>query len=479
MNWAGIILAAGQGTRMKSQLPKPLHSVCGQAMLWHVARAMRRGGIEELTLVVAPAHEQDTRFASSLGEPGTLVVQAEPDGTAGAVLAAERAVQNANRVIVGYADTPLIRSESISRLRDTLLGTDATVVVLTSPEPPTPGLGRVKRDNAGGVQAIVEERDADAETRRIREVNTGWYAIDAEWLWGALKEIQPAVSGERYLTEIVRIAVETGRRVESVAVANPEEATGVNDRIQLAAAERSMRARIRRRWMSEGVTLVDPDTVYIDAEVHFEQDVTVYPNTHLRGRCRIGRWSEIGPNAILADTVVGERSQIVASHCEDAVVEDGVSVGPFSRLRPGARLENDVHVGNYAEIKNSIVGSHSRIGHFSYVGDSTLGQRVNIGAGTVTANFDGTQKHATVIGDDCFVGSGSMLIAPVTLGARARTGAGSVVTRDVAPNVTVKGVPARAPGDVRGQHEEPDCTAVPARTEWNREDRHRLVEGDE
>jgi bifunctional UDP-N-acetylglucosamine pyrophosphorylase/glucosamine-1-phosphate N-acetyltransferase len=290
---------------------------------------------------------------------------------------------------------------------------------------------------------VVEEKDADAATRAVREINSGCYAFDAAWIWDTLPRIRRSNSGEFYLTDAVGFAIDSGRRVQAVAAGDPDDVAGVNDRIQLARAEAAMRRRLLEALMASGVTVIDPATTYVDATVEIGPDTVVAPNTHLRGATRIGRDCEIGPNSILNDVTVGDGSRVIASYADSATIGARVSVGPFSRVRPGTVLDDDVYVGNFAEIKNSRIGSGTHIGHFSYTGDATLGRRVNIGAGTVTCNFDGHAKHATVIGDDASIGSDTMLVAPIKVGAKAKTGAGAVATRDIPPGVTVVGVPAR------------------------------------
>ncbi|HWO94365.1 MAG TPA: bifunctional UDP-N-acetylglucosamine diphosphorylase/glucosamine-1-phosphate N-acetyltransferase GlmU, partial [Dehalococcoidia bacterium] len=320
---------------------------------------------------------------------------------------------------------------------------EATLTLLTA-EPDDPrGLGRILRTN-GRIAAIREEHDASEAERAIREVNAGVYCFDARWLWQSLPNVEPAPNGELYLTALVERAAAEGRKIEVVLAADWEESIGVNDREQLARAEAVYRRRMLRTLMVDcGVTIIDPATTYIDAGVEIAPDTTIEPNTHIRGHTRIGSGCTIGPNAMLRDARIGEGCRVFASCLEDCELEDGVDVGPYSHVRPGAHLEAGVHVGNYVEVKASRIGRDSKIGHFSYIGDALLGANVNIGAGTVTCNFDGERKHATHIGDDAFIGSDTMLVAPVRIGRGARTGAGSVVTHDVAEGETVAGVPAR------------------------------------
>lgn len=437
-----MILAAGKGVRMASTWPKPLHAVCGIPMLEHVASALRGAGVDRLVVVVQSDQAQLPEFAAAAGRDVTFATQEEPRGTADALKRAREATGDADQLLLVYADTPLIQTETVRRLRHRHAESAAALTLVTTRGVPADGLGRILRAGDGSVHAIVEEAEADAATQRIDEVNSGWYAFDASWVWRAVEEITPAPNGEYYLTDLVGIAVEEGRTVADVRPAHPSEVLGVNDRAQLALAEREMRSRINRRWMLSGVTLIDPDSTYIDSTVKLSPDVTVHPNTHLRGSTRISSGCTIGPNSVIRDSTFGEGSRCEASHCEAATVGRRVDVGPFSHLRPGTVVEDDVHLGNHVEVKNSRLAAGSRVGHFSYVGDAEIGRRVNIGAGTVTCNFDGVHKHRTVVADDAFIGSGTMIVAPVEIGRGAVSGAGAVITKNVIDGARVAGVPA-------------------------------------
>lgn len=306
------------------------------------------------------------------------------------------------------------------------------------------GFGRVVRSSDGQVQAVVEESQATPEQLQIRELNASVYCFAAEWLWEALRRIPLSPKGEYYLTDLVGIAIGEGNAVKALTVEDPEEMIGINTRVHLAEAEAILRRRINEGWMLAGVTLIDPQSTYIESGVKIGQDTVIYPDTYLHGSTTIGEDCVIGPNVIIRDSQLGNRVKVQVSVMEKAVLEDEVDVGPFARLRKGAHLAQGVHMGNFGEIKNAYLGRETKMGHFSYVGDAQIGPGVNIGAGTVTCNFDGEKKHLTEIGANVFIGSDTMLVAPVKLGEGARTGAGSVVTKDVPDYTLVVGIPARA-----------------------------------
>ncbi len=439
---AAVVLAGGLGTRMKSRLPKPLHRVCGIEMARHVIRAARGARIDLVTLV-AP-QDRYWLIRDTVGAFASVVPQPEPLGSGDALLQAHRAVSGAATVLVLNSDVPLVRTETVSRLLEAHAESEADVTLLTCVVDRPDGLGRVIRSGDGSVQAVVEERDASKHESKVQEINCGVYCFRASWLWENLPSVEPSESGEIYLTDLVAAAVKQGRAVETVTTLDQTEALGVNDRVQLAAAEDAMRARIRERLMLEGVTMPDPSSVYVDSGVRVGADTVILPNTHVLGHSRIGLGCVIGPNTVIEDSEVGAGCRVTASHVDGAILARGVEVGPFSRLRRGAYLESGVHLGNFVEVKNSRLGPGAKSGHFSYIGDADVGAEVNVGAGTVTCNYDGEQKHPTTIGDRAFIGSGTMLVAPVSVGEDAATGAGSVVTRDVPPGSMAVGMPARA-----------------------------------
>lgn len=443
MSWTAIVLAAGGSTRFKSERSKVLHLLAGRPMIRHVLEALEAAGCPHPpVIVIGPAA---AAVPEVVGPGPRFAIQPEPRGTGDAVRWAEPLLRGeASQVLITYADLPLVRPETYRRLIEAHQARGATLTLLTACMADPTGYGRVVRDATGKVQRIVEEAEAGPTERGINEVNVGVYVVEASWLWPALRRLGPSpVKGEIYLTDLVALAAADGRPVEAVPLADPEEALGINTRVQLAEAERILRRRINTHWMLEGVTLLDPERVYIGADVIIGPDTVIYPDTYLEGKTRIGRRCRIGPNATVRDSTIGEDCVIEASVVEGAVLANRVHVGPFAHLRPGTRLAEDVHVGNFAEIKNSTVGPRTRMHHFGYLGDATVGADVNIGAGTVTCNYDGVRKHPTIIEDEAFIGSDTMLVAPVRVGRRAKTGAGSVVTRDVPPETLVYGVPAR------------------------------------
>jgi bifunctional UDP-N-acetylglucosamine pyrophosphorylase/glucosamine-1-phosphate N-acetyltransferase len=448
MNLAAVILAAGQGTRMKTKLPKVLHPVAGKPMVQYALETVAALGCNQSVLVVGHGADQVRAAVSNLQSLISnlqFAEQREQLGTGHAVLQAREALRGkSDAVFVSYADMPLMRTETLKRLTDLHASSRATITMLTLVADDSMAFGRILRDANNRVLGIVEERDATPEQLAIRELNCGVYCFDAAWLWDHVTHLQPTGhKNEYYLTNLVSMAVRENRAIEAVVLRDADEMLGINTRVQLAQAERIVRERVNTALMLAGVTLIDPATTYIEPDVTIGADTIIEPNTHLHGKTRIGADCRIGPNAIIRDSQIGDACEIIASDLTQAVVEEHVQIGPFARLRPGAHLARAVRIGNFGEVKNSYIGERSHIGHFSYIGDAELGKRVNIGAGTITCNYDGVKKNRTVIGDDVFVGSDTMLIAPVTLGARARTGAGTVVNKDIPPDSLAVGVPAR------------------------------------
>ena len=451
MTVAAVILAAGHGTRMNSTLPKSLHPLAGRPLIEWSLRAV--DGLSDLRPVVVVGHARK-QVQDYLGERVDYSVQEKLLGTGHALMQAkERLYQRADQVLVLYADMPLLRPETLKGLTQLRAGSThrqhppAALSLLTVERKDAQGFGRIVRGRNGSVSAIVEEADCTPEQLAIRELNPGVYCFNAQWLWENISLMTPSASGELYLTDLLAIAVEQGQEVETVAAA-PDETLGINDRSQMAAAAHALRWRINTDHMLAGVTIVDPASTYIDADVTIGQDSTILPGTHLQGATTVGAGCCIGPNSRIVDSAIGDDCRVEYSVIEQARMDRGSEVGPFGHLRPGAHLGEDVHMGNFGEVKNSRLGKGVKMGHFSYIGDATVGENVNVGAGTITCNFDGVSKNRTVLGDDVFLGSDTLLVAPVTLGARARTGAGSVVTRDVDEDTLVYGVPARQPESI-------------------------------
>ena len=442
MSLTVIVLAAGQGTRMKSGFPKVMHPLAGRPMVRYVVDAART--LDPANLVVVVGYGASL-VREALGGWVTYVTQDEQLGTGHAVRQAEQAVAGrADTVLVLYGDTPLMRPETLRQIVDHHQTEKAAITALTfHPQDPT-GYGRIVRDEkTGRVLAIVEEREATPEQRAIDEVFTGIFCFRDEWLWPSLGQIQAGSRGEYYLTSLVAIAGAQGKLVTGWPVSDPMEVIGLDHRLKLAQGEAEMRRRINERWMLAGVTLIHPETTYIDADAVLGADTVIWPNTYLQGTTRIGQDCIIGPGSVLRDSTIGDRCKIELSVIEGAIMEEGSEIGPFGHLRKGAHLGKGVHMGNFGEVKNSYLGPGVKMGHFSYVGDATVGAEANIGAGTITCNYDGQRKNRTVIGKGAFIGSDTMLVAPVEIGDDAKTGAGSVVTHDLPPGSMAYGIPAR------------------------------------
>ncbi len=439
---AVVILAAGQGKRMKSSLPKVLHRIAGRPMIQYVLDAV--AGLAQTKPILVVGHGAEA-VRAAVGDAATCLVQSPQLGTGDAVRKARSALEgNARTVAVLYGDMPLLSPRTFQSLVHAHDASQAVVTLLTCVYEDSMGFGRIVRNAQGRVSGIVEEAQATPEQLDIKELNCGIYCFDADWLWEHLPRLSLSPKGEYYLTDLIGMAVAEGQPVEGVLVDDPLETLGVNDRVHLARVEGVVRQRIREQWMRAGVSMLDPATCFIEASVSIGPDTIIAPNTHLEGATRIGSNCVLGPNTIVRDSVIGDDCRIEASVVESAVVENHVSVGPFGHLRKGAHLADGVHMGNFGEVKNSYLGPGSKMGHFSYLGDTTVGANVNIGCGTVTCNFDGVHKYKTVIEDDAFIGSGTMLVAPVKVGARSVIGAGAVVTHDVPADHLAYGVPARA-----------------------------------
>jgi bifunctional UDP-N-acetylglucosamine pyrophosphorylase/glucosamine-1-phosphate N-acetyltransferase len=441
MRLSAVILAAGQGTRMKSSLPKVLHPILGKHMACYVLEAAQQ--VTQSTPVMVIGHGAD-QVRQALDDQAEFVLQQPQLGTGHAVMQAEPLLAGkTDLVLVIYADMPLLAAQTIGSLVEMAQSHSGPISMLTVTTNETRGFGRILRDSRGQVSGIVEEAQATAEQLNIRELNPGVYCFRADWLWKALKRIPLSPKGEYYLTDLVGMAVAEGANIQSMNVDDPNEVIGINTRVHLAQAEALMRQRINRDWMLQGVSMVDPNSVYIEPGVTLGQDTILWPGTYLHGNTQIGESCIIGPNTIIKDSKVGNSCTLLASMLEGALLEDHVEMGPFCHLRKGAHLCKGVHMGNFGEVKNSTLGAGTKMGHFSYLGDTTVGADANIGAGTITCNYDGTHKYPTEIGEGAFIGSDTMLVAPVKVGAGAKTGAGAVVITDIPPHSLAVGVPAR------------------------------------
>jgi bifunctional UDP-N-acetylglucosamine pyrophosphorylase/glucosamine-1-phosphate N-acetyltransferase len=461
---AAIVLAAGLGTRMKSARPKVLHELCGRPMLAYVLDAWRglgdpAAGAKPVVVYSAAVETLLTVF----GEQAAFALQEAPRGTGDAVRAAlSEVAADAAEVLVLYGDVPLITADDLRAVRDARREDDAAVSIATMFAADPAQLGRVVRSDFGTVESIVEVKDATEEELAGNEVNAGLYAFDGPWLRRRIAGLEPSpTTGELYLTDLVRMAREDGRLVSAVAFEDDGRFDGINDRSQLAAAEWSLRVRRNEEHMRAGVTMRDPSTVYLDWDVVLDPDVTLEPNVILRGSTSVGQGTVIGAGSQLIDSVIGRDARVWASIVERSTVEDGATIGPFSHLRPGTVVGRGAEVGNYAELKNAHLGPGSKQHHVSYLGDAEIGEGVNIGAGTITANYDGVHKARTTIGDGAFIGVDTMIVAPREIGAGAKTGAGAVVTRDVPPGKLAVGVPARI-REPRAKPSEPAADDPPA-----------------
>ncbi|GGV80829.1 bifunctional protein GlmU [Streptomyces griseoloalbus] len=434
---AVVVLAAGEGTRMKSATPKVLHDICGRSLVGHVLAAAGELEPENLVVVVGHAREKVTAHLTEIAPDVRTAVQAEQNGTGHAVRMGleELGGSVAGTVVVVCGDTPLLTGETLRQLSATHSADGNAVTVLTAEVPDATGYGRIVRDGASGaVTAIVEHKDASAEQRAIREINSGVFAFDGALLADALKKVRTDNSqGEEYLTDVLGILREAGHRVGASVAGDHREIAGINNRVQLAEARRILNDRLLTAAMLGGVTVVDPATTWVDVTVTFEQDVIVHPGTQLHGVTHLAEGCEVGPNARLTDTRVGAGARLDNTVAAGAEVGPEATVGPYAYLRPGTRLGRKGKIGTYVETKNASIGEGTKVPHLSYVGDAMIGEFSNIGAASVFVNYDGQDKHHTTVGSHCRTGADNMFVAPVTIGDGAYTAAGSVITKDVPP----------------------------------------------
>ncbi|MFF7213189.1 bifunctional UDP-N-acetylglucosamine diphosphorylase/glucosamine-1-phosphate N-acetyltransferase GlmU [Streptomyces sp. NPDC008238] len=430
---AVIVLAAGEGTRMKSATPKVLHAISGRSLVGHVVAAARALEPEHLLVVVGHAREQVTAHLAGTDAAVRTAVQYEQNGTGHAVRAGLAELPElTGTVVITAGDTPLLTPDTLRALVAAHAADGNAVTVLTAEVPDPTGYGRIVRGADGSVLAIVEQKDATDEQRALREINSGVFAFDARLLAEALAKVTTDnAQGEEYLTDTLGILREAGHRVGASVAEDHREIAGINNRVQLAEARRILNDRLLHRAMLEGATIMDPTSTWLDVTVEFEPDTLVLPNTQLYGATRLASGAEVGPNCTLTDTLVGAGATVSNTVAQGAEIGEAATVGPYAYLRPGTRLGPKSKAGTYVEMKNATVGEGTKVPHLSYVGDATIGEYTNIGAASVFVNYDGQAKHHTTIGSHCRTGSDNMFVAPVTVGDGAYTAAGSVITKDV------------------------------------------------
>lgn len=428
-----VILAAGKGTRMRSKLPKVLHKVGGKAMLQHVLDAADAAGAVEKVVIVGHGAEL---VESMVGEQGKIVLQAEQLGTGHAVMQTKDALSGfTGTAMILCGDTPLLDGEELKKFYEAHVQSGAAATVLTAFMDNPFGYGRIVRDADGNVQGIVEEKDADAQQKLIKEINTGIYCLECPLMFDVLATLTcDNAQGEYYLTDVLTKLNEAGKKVGGVVTEDSDMVMGINSRRQLAEAESVMRVRILNKLMDEGVTIMDPASTFIEGSVKIGRDTVIYPFTWLEGSTEIGEGCEIGPNVRLTNVEVGNGTHLQFVYGHDCKVCDEVTAGPYVHLRPDTVIGNKVKIGNFVEVKNSNVGTGTKLPHLTYIGDSDIGSGVNMGCGCITVNYDGKKKHRTVIEDNAFVGCNTNLVAPVTVKAGCYIGAGSTITKEVPEN---------------------------------------------
>jgi len=427
-NLVAVIMAAGKGTRMKSKLPKVMHSLAGKTLIEHVLDIVSQAGIDRTLVIVGHGREDVEAHINNRAE---IVVQTEQLGTGHAVMQAMPYLEGEKNVLVLSGDQPLLKSETLNELVKLHQTQGASATVLTAYVEQPFGYGRIIKEGESLVK-IVEEKDATPDERKTKEINTGTYCFKGSALRDALTKITTQnAQGEFYLTEVFDVLLKHEEKILTYCTVNSQEALGINSRSQLAEAEGIVRRSILEHWLAEGVTIVDPSSTFIDAEVELAQDVTILPFTRLLGKTRIEEDAVIGPQTNIESCTVGRGSEVTYTVARDAVIGECCHIGPFSYLRPGTRLEAGVKVGDFVEIKNSLIETGAKVPHLSYIGDTHVGKSANIGAGTITCNYDGVNKHPTKIGDHAFIGSNTNLVAPIEVGEYAVTGAGSTITKNV------------------------------------------------
>lgn len=427
-NFTAIILAAGMGTRMKSEIPKVLHKVCGKELAAWVADAARKAGADEVVAVIG--HKAEC-VKNTLGDNLKYVLQKEQKGTGHAVMQAKDYIKK-GQVIILNGDAPLVTSQTIKKCIDYHNASCNSATVITAVLECPAGYGRIVRDIDGNVKKIVEDKDATPEEKNIKEINSGFYIFDAQELSSALEKLKPNnAQGEYYLTDTLEILLDEGKKIGAYVVEDNDEIRGINDRVQLAQAEKIMQTRINEMHMKNGVTFILPETTIIQSNVEIGRDTVIYPGTIIKSGTKIGANCTIGMNTQIDNSTLADNVNVLSSVIIDSEIDSGTTVGPFAYLRPNSKIGKDVRVGDFVEIKNSTVDNGTKISHLTYVGDSDVGKRVNFGCGTVTVNYDGKKKYRTKIGDDCFIGCNTNLVAPVTVENGGYTAAGSTITDTV------------------------------------------------
>ena len=425
-----VILAAGKGTRMKSSLPKVLHRVGGKSMLQHVLDAAKEAGAKRNIIVTGFG---GGKVQEAIGSQAEFVVQAEQLGTGHAVQQTAPLLKDETGVVmVLCGDTPLLTGALLKKLYDAHVEAAAKATVLTAIMPDATGYGRIIRTATGTVEKIVEHKDATDEERKVCEVNSGIYCFSARDLFAALKEVGcDNAQGEYYLPDVLEILRNKGEKIWAVAADDYESTLGINSRVQLAGAEKILRRRKNIELMDNGVTIMDPDSTFVDADVTVGRDTVIYPFTWLEGTTTVGEGCEIGQNSRFTDTKIGDHVTAHFSYAHECEIADDVIMGPYVHLRPNTKLAHKVKIGNFVEVKNSNIGEGTKLPHLSYIGDCDMGSGVNMGCGTITVNYDGKKKFRTTVGNDAFVGCNSNLVAPVTVGNGAYVAAGSTITKDI------------------------------------------------
>jgi bifunctional UDP-N-acetylglucosamine pyrophosphorylase/glucosamine-1-phosphate N-acetyltransferase len=429
-----IILAAGEGTRMKSDLPKTLHKVCGKEMIKYIIEASLNSGIEKNIVVLGHGKEKvghniKDMNVQSVEQP---IGEGYPYGTGYAVMAAENYIDDEETVLILCADGPLVKKETLIDFMNYHFESNCAASVMTAYLDNPKGYGRIVRKPDKSIDEIVEEKDASEEIKNIKEINTGIYCFKGELLKYALKKITKNNSqNEYYLTDTIKVLNNEGAKIGGWLLEDADDIKAVNDRVQLAEVTKIMQKRINQRHMYSGVTIIDPDSTYIDDTVKIGRDTVIYPNTYLEGGTVIGSNCTIGPNSRIIDSTVRNNVTVESSKVIESCIDDGTSVGPFAYLRPGSNLGKNVKIGDFVEVKKSIIGDNSKSSHLAYIGDAEVGKNVNIGCGVVFVNYDGKKKHKTIVGDGAFVGSNSNLVAPVTIEKGGYVAAGSTITVDV------------------------------------------------